>query len=165
MDGRASGLSFEGLLILNIGYDVLARCTSAVVEQRAADGQGAAPPVLVRLRGAPVSPSAPCVALPPDSACLLPVQLRNMDWDSDELRRMVIDVDFVRGGQLLFRSAFPFEPSLLSDKTLLLSLCMLMLIVRSTTWAGFVGVLTASRPPSAQRPTETGSLISHLLSC
>lgn len=63
------GLDYKTLLLLNLGYDLVARCTSIVVP--AVDG-------------------TPCL-------------LRNMDWESPVLHATTIDVEFVSGGQTLYR--------------------------------------------------------------
>jgi len=49
----------------------------------------------------------------------LPAIARTLDWDQAALRALTIDVDLHRGGRLLYQS---------------------------TTWAGFLGVLTACKP-------------------
>eukprot|EP00475_Leptophrys_vorax_P022181 TRINITY_DN3018_c0_g1_i1.p1 TRINITY_DN3018_c0_g1~~TRINITY_DN3018_c0_g1_i1.p1 ORF type:complete len:374 (-),score=81.08 TRINITY_DN3018_c0_g1_i1:29-994(-) len=48
-----------------------------------------------------------------------PILVRNMDWEMPALKGLTIDVHFYRKGELLFQS---------------------------TTWAGYIGVLTASAP-------------------
>ena len=48
-----------------------------------------------------------------------PLHLRTMDWDMPALAALTCEVDFVRGGALLFRA---------------------------TTWVGYVGVLTGLKP-------------------
>lgn len=79
------GLTYDKLVVLNVGYDLLARCTSAVV------------------------------ACPSTGE---PVHLRNMDWESESLWPLTIDVDFTRQGVTVFKG---------------------------TTWVGFVGMYTGMR--------------------
>ena len=48
-----------------------------------------------------------------------PLHIRTMDWDMPELKKLTIEVDFIKNGNVLYTA---------------------------TTWAGYVGVLTGLRP-------------------
>jgi len=77
------GLKYEQLLMLNLGYDFVARCTSLVVN---------------RLKG---------------SKNEAPLLLRNMDWDLEAFRGLVIEVDFQKKGKTVYKgTSFVFTTGL-----------------------------------------------------
>eukprot|EP00949_MAST-11_sp_MAST-11-sp1_P003083 g3083.t1 len=78
---------------------------------------------------------AACTSIVVDGQDGHPLHMRTMDWEMPELQQLTIQVDFVSGGQTVFRA---------------------------TTWAGYVGVLTGMRPQGYSvsvnyRRTELGA--------
>lgn len=64
------------------------------------------------------------------------MHFRNLDWDMEHLRDMIIRVEYVRGGIVVARSVYPYRPTtnLQTHHT-----------SRGVTYAGYVGVLTGVR--------------------
>lgn len=81
---KRSGISLRKIIMLNVGYDFLAKCTSSVVYDKKNNKIW---------------------------------HLRNMDWDSNLLRKMTIHVKFMHDGQVAYEAV---------------------------TWLGFVGILTGA---------------------
>lgn len=81
---KRSGISLRKIIMLNVGYDFLAKCTSSIVYDKKNNKIW---------------------------------HLRNMDWDSNLLRKMTIHVKFMHNGQVAYEAV---------------------------TWLGFVGILTGA---------------------
>ncbi|KAG2375056.1 hypothetical protein C9374_010060 [Naegleria lovaniensis] len=104
----AFGLSYSDLLNLNLGYNFLAMCSSIAVKEF---NRGESKSTLGS--GEPKSTTSRAL----DGV----YHLRNLDWDvaiAEPFRNLTIDVEFVRGSQLIYRA---------------------------TTWVGFNGFLTGMR--------------------
>jgi len=105
------GLDFGSLLMLNCGYDLVSHCTSIVCH----------PPEKSQLKA--------------------PLLLRNMDWDIEIFRKLVIQVDFQRNGKTVFKAVmFAFNVGLFtglrlpSPKQEMGEGYCLALNYRKTTW-------------------------------
>lgn len=91
---EATKLSIGQVALIQVAYEVFAACTSIVVD----------------VDGALVGGTA---------GVKTPFHIRTMDWPMENLEKLTIEVDFVRGGQVVYSA---------------------------TTWPGYVGILTGVRP-------------------
>ncbi|KAL9658529.1 hypothetical protein ABK040_006068 [Willaertia magna] len=102
------GLTFERLLHLNIGYSLVAMCTAATVKEEDS------------------------ISKKENNGIF---HLRNLDWDyeiSEAFRELTVDVDFVRGNELIFRT---------------------------TTFVGMNGILTGMKYKTIKPQTSTSSTL------